>query len=53
MIYIVFKNKEPLGFKKLRYAKVLARAIKELFWLKKIIKHEDLRIEIDYKIIFK
>lgn len=53
MIYIEFKNKTHIGFKKVRYARVLARVIKEMRQLRRMTKHEDPEIEIDYKIIFK
>lgn len=53
MIYIEFKNKAQTSFKKIRYARLLARVIKEMRQLRRMTKHEDPEIEIDYKIIFK
>jgi len=53
MIYIEFKDKRQAGFKKLSYARVIARIIKEMKWVRRAVRREDPQANIDYKVIFK
>jgi len=53
MIYIEFKHKRQAGFKKSRYARVIARIIREMKWVRRVVRREDPEANIDYKVIFK
>ncbi|MBL7132222.1 MAG: hypothetical protein ISS45_12620 [Candidatus Omnitrophica bacterium] len=53
MLYVEFKSKKETGIKKLRYARVLARIIREMKWFRRVIRHTDADVKVDYKVIFK
>lgn len=53
MIYIEFKNKYLISYKKLRHARAIAKAIKGIRWANKQMKREYIEVELDYKIILK
>jgi len=53
MIYLEFKDRRRAGFEKIRCARVIARIISEMKWIRKVVRCEDPQADIDYKVIFK